>query len=329
MITDNLTNTVFLSEWLPSECPTLYQNLERVFKEHAVDYRILDNTNDIWCRDYMPIQIEANRFVYYKYNPDYLQAKHKRRYITDAKNVGNVGFLHQSEIVELDLVLDGGNVVKCGDTIVMTDKVFVENKDKTPAEVERILREAFRCDIVFLPWDRNEKCGHSDGIVHYVGENLVLLTNYDDFDKAFAQVFLRILEKHFEVIPLKYNVKRQHARSWSYINFLQIGRLVLVPQLGIPEDEHALQQIAEAMPQCKVAGVPALEAVRKGGALNCISWNIKVCNYEKLKKRDSSRPKVDILKESIDKILIRQGLRQSVWGSEKGYVAYFPGWKKK
>ena len=64
-------------------------------------------------------------------------------------------------------------------------------------------------------------------------------------------------------------------RSWAYINYLQIGNLVLVPQLGIPEDEQALQQIANALLQCEVMGVQALEAVRKGGALNCISWNVK------------------------------------------------------
>ena len=76
-----------------------------------------------------------------------------------------------------------------------------------------------------------------------------------------------------------YNVKRKHERSWAYINFLQIGNLVLVPQLGIPEDEQALQQIMAAMPRCKVIGVPALEAVRKGGALNCISWNVATTQW--------------------------------------------------
>lgn len=83
----------------------------------------------------------------------------------------------------IKLVLDGGNVVKCGDTVVMTDKVFVENKDKTPAEVERILRDAFQCDILFLPWEnvKENYTGHSDGIVHYAGDGKILLTNYDDF----------------------------------------------------------------------------------------------------------------------------------------------------
>ena len=276
MLPDSLTNTVFLSEWLPEVCPILYQNLTKVLKNNTVRYRILGNTNDIWCRDFMPIQTDEKRFVFYQYNPDYLQDKHKRRYITNVNRVQNIDFLRQAETANLDLVLDGGNVVKCGNKVVMTEKVFVENNDRSRNEVQRLLEEAFQCDIVFLPWDENEKCGHSDGIIHYVGDNRVLLTNYDDLDKTFAQAFLRILEKHFEVIPLKYNVKRQHARSWAYINYLQVDNLVIVPQLGIPEDGQALQQIAEALPACKVVGVPALEAVRKGGALNCISWNIKL-----------------------------------------------------
>lgn len=276
MLTDSLTNTVFLSEWLSGECPTLYQNLELVFKEHAVDYRILGNTNDIWCRDYMPIQTDEKRYVSYKYYPNYLQPIHKRRYITNAKKVGNVDFLQQAETVELDLLLDGGNVVKCGNKMVMTEKVFVENKERSHNEVQRLLEEAFRCEIIFLPWDKRERYGHSDGIIHYLGDNRVLMTNYGDFDKSFAQDFLRILEKHFDVKTLKYNVEKADENSWAYINYLQVGNLVLVPQLDIPEDEQALQQIAEAMPQCKIVGVPALEAVRKGGALNCISWDIKL-----------------------------------------------------
>lgn len=276
MITDNLTNTVFLSEWLSKECPVLYKSLKKALKANGVACKNIGNGNDYWCRDYMPIQMEEKRFVLYVYNPDYLQARHKRRFITDVWNAKFIDLLLQSTIERLDLTVDGGNVVKCGSHIVMTDKVFAENSDKSPNEVRRMLEKAFQCEVVFLPWDKLEKCGHSDGIVHYAGGNRVLMTNYDDFDTVFAREYRRILEQHFEVIPLKYNVKQKHKRSWAYINFLQVGNLVLVPQLGIPEDGQALQQIAAALPQCKVEGVPALEAVRKGGALNCVSWNVKM-----------------------------------------------------
>lgn len=276
LITDLLTDTVFFSDLLPERCPELYQRISRTLKDNNIEHRLLAGTKDIWCRDYMPIQTGERRFVFYKYNPDYLQPKHLLRTITDVNSVANINRLRQDgEAVELDLVLDGGNVVKCSNKIVMTEKVFFENKDKPRNRIQQMLEEAFECEIVFLTWDRNEIFGHSDGIVHYVGGNRLLMTNYADFDSAMARRYTRILKNYFEVIPLTYNIKRKHKRSWAYINFLKIGKLVLVPQLGIPEDEQALQQIAKVLPGEKVVGIPALEAVRKGGALNCISWNIK------------------------------------------------------
>ena len=58
-------------------------------------------------------------------------------------------------MTDMDLVIDGGNVVKCGDAIVMTEKVFAENQTKSRAEVESILQDKFKCDIIFLPWDKD------------------------------------------------------------------------------------------------------------------------------------------------------------------------------
>ncbi len=110
----------------------------------------------------------------------------------------------------------------------------------------------------------------------------MLMTNYADFDKEIAKRYQRILEKYFEVHPLRYSVKRKHIRSWAYVNFLQVGQFVFVPQLGIPEDEQALQQIADVMNQCEIVGISTLEAVRKGGALNCLSWNVDTTQWNSI-----------------------------------------------
>lgn len=281
MITDSLTDTVYFSSRLPEKCPTLNAQITEVLQKHGIPYFYLSETRDIWCRDFMPIQIEKDRLVFYKYTPDYLQdTVFHRRLQTDTEKVFHAKENHLDGLLEfrkdINLVLDGGNVVKCDDTVVMTDKVFGENKDKTPAEVKRILRDAFQCDILFLPWDRDEWCGHSDGIVHYAGDGKILLTNYMDFSTDYYNRYREILDTKFEVITLKYKVKRHRERSWCYINFLQVGNLIMVPQLGTEEDEQALEQISKVLPNCEVIGIHALEAVRKGGALNCISWNIKI-----------------------------------------------------
>ena len=280
MLTDNLTNTVFFSDLLPKKCPTLNQHIAQVLEANGIPFAYLSETKDIWCRDFMPIQVEEDRFVFFKYTPDYLQDPYYLLLQTDVEKVFHATANRLEHLLQhaitVHLVLDGGNVVKCGDTVVMTEKIFAENEDKTRAEVERILKDAFQSDILFLPWDRKETFGHSDGIVHYAGDGKILLTNYGDFSPYYYNRFRKALEKHFEVIPLKYEVKRQHARSWAYINFLQIGKLILVPQLGFEEDQQALEQIANVLPDCEVVGIPALEAVRRGGALNCVSWNISI-----------------------------------------------------
>ena len=287
MITDNLTNTVFFSDLLPKKCPTLNENLVKALVENGIHYAYLSETKDIWCRDFMPIQIAEDRFVSYKYTPDYLQDKTGLRLQTNPEAILQARQNRLSHVlqnaVKVDLVLDGGNVVKCGDIVVMTEKVFAENRNKSINEVDRILKDAFQCDVLYLPWDHQETFGHSDGIVHYAGDGKILLTNYDDISPYYYNRFRKALEKHFDVIPLKYEAKRQHARSWAYINFLQVGKLVLVPQQGLEEDEQALEQISNALPDCEVVGIPALEAVRRGGALNCISWNVTdwQCDLEK------------------------------------------------
>ena len=49
-----------------------------------------------------------------------------------------------------------------------------------------------------------------------------------------------------------------------------------MPGLGLEEDEKALEQIKAFFPSYRVIMVPGcLELVRDGGALNCVTWNIR------------------------------------------------------
>ena len=287
LLADTDTDTVYFSNYLPKECPNLYKNLKQILKDNDVDCRLLKYTKDIWCRDFMPIQTEDKRFVSYKYLPNYLNDSANRKYITNVKKIGNIDFLKWGDnVVDLDLIIDGGNIVKCGDKIVMTEKVFVENCNVSHEEVVKRLTDAFQCEIVFIPWDyMHEKYGHSDGVVHYIGNNRVLMTNYEQFDVDMAFKFRRVLGEYFDVIDLCYDVENLNDNSWAYINFLQVGKLVLVPQLDCPEDKQALKQIKNAMPDCKIVGIPSSEAVNKGGALNCISWNVQLMDEEKRREK--------------------------------------------
>ena len=63
MIADYETNVVYFSSWLEKEYPKIYIDLVTVLKKNNVAYDIIPCTNDIWCRDYMPVQIDEDRFL--------------------------------------------------------------------------------------------------------------------------------------------------------------------------------------------------------------------------------------------------------------------------
>ena len=63
--------------------------------------------------------------------------------------------------------------------------------------------------------------------------------------------------------------------AWAYINFLQVGNKILVPSLGLPCEESVMNQIRQYFPNCIVDSIEMREVVDEGGALHCITWNIK------------------------------------------------------
>ena len=125
-----------------------------------------------------------------------------------------------------------------------------------------------------IPWDRHERYGHADGMVRYLGDGRVLLANYGDFDPAFAEKLLKILSCRYEVAELRFPVGKPSTYNWAYINYLQVGKMILLPKLGVEEDELAYEQFRSLFPQASIYQVDVKSLVRRGGVLNCVSWNI-------------------------------------------------------
>ena len=115
-----------------------------------IEHRELENTKDYWCRDYMPIKISDNG-IYAKYNyyPDYLvDYKTKRQYITKQEDACRE--LNLFAPVDLGIVFDGGNYVRCGEKVIMTDKIFMENPTWSARHLINHLSESMNADIIFF-----------------------------------------------------------------------------------------------------------------------------------------------------------------------------------
>lgn len=273
MIPDYGCNAIYFSEWLKKDYSDIYKGLVRILNKHNVAYDIIPNTKDVWCRDYMPLQLDKERYLCYEYKPDYLMnSARNRKYITDSLNVCR-GM--QLNIKKTPLIMDGGNVVKVGNKAIMTEKVFVENPSMDEDMLKKQLEKQMECEVVFIPWDRNEKYGHSDGIIKPISDNTILMTNYHDFDREYTNEVVKRLSSKFEIETLSYKVRKTAPESWAYINFLTVGKLIVLPALGKEEDEQALSQIKRYYSECLVEQLNISDLVKDGGGLNCVSW----CRY--------------------------------------------------
>ena len=272
MICDYKTNKVYLAEGIKGY-PKVAENLLYALYKEGIETEYLPHSKSkkhVWARDYMPIQLEEGRFLKYVYRPDYL--KNDKDYIPNyAGMIRKLGL----NCKPTSLVIDGGNVVKWDDAVIMTDKVLKENPGYDEYGLRFRLEELFETDVVFIPWDRYEMFGHADGMVRFIDRRTVLLNNYIDFDRSLRERILRALDGHFEVKELQYDTPRCSKYSWAYLNFLQVAGHIFVPGLGIEEDYMALEQIKQFYPDHRVLLVPdCLELVRDGGALNCVTWTI-------------------------------------------------------
>ena len=278
MITDFQCNMVYFSALLQGRAPVTYANLIAALDKYGVARRLIPNTNDVWCRDYMPVQVSDGDFRGFTYNPDYLQDTEE--YLasrTDGNEVcRTMGF--DVKMPSRSLVVDGGNVIRCDDKLIMVEKVFIENPYPM-TETAKAIEEHFNAELIVLPWNRPEYFGHADGLVRYIGDGRVLVTNYDRFNKGFTRKVIQILQQHFsDVYKLEYDVPKQHKYNWAYINWLQTDKILLIPSFGCLEDEQAFEQIASLMPmyEGRIEMVGANDLIRHGGCLNCASWTVKV-----------------------------------------------------
>lgn len=284
MTKDNQTNIVYFSELLKSDSrfSETCRQITDILDANQINYEFLPNTKDIWARDYMPIQVTKDKLIEYRYDPDYLQGIAKGR--RDLKTYSDIVCDSLSlKTIKTDIILDGGNVIKGSNSVILTDKIVEENKRhyKRQPLIEK-LKQLFEVDkVILIPWDKGEEYGHADGMVRFISDNTVLINKYFeyypiDFKKKF---FEALKNNNILYEKLIFKVSKNDKRHWAYLNFLQMEDIILLPKFGIDEDEQALEQFKSFFPEYalrdRIIQVFANPLVKEGGAFNCITWNIK------------------------------------------------------
>lgn len=283
MIADWQTNQVYLSRKLIDRFPKTYKSLEEKLKKFNYEPKLLNYTCDIWARDYMPIQVSSNKYLEYRYDPDYLQGNSDEKSTREIKTYpdivcDSIGL----NTYKTDIILDGGNVVKSENAIVLTDKIIWENRLKySISQLTKKLHNLFEVEkVVLIPWDKDCEFGHADGMLRFINNEKVLISGF--YEKNNQKLKTSIL-KELEISRLDWEWLRvseiEDEKNIAYINFLQTKDFIIVPALNQTEDKIAIEQLSKFFPQYDsikaIENINVVDIAKQQGALNCITWTIK------------------------------------------------------
>lgn len=279
MITDNETNFLYLADSLKKrKYSDFLLRFEQLLAINKIKYDFLLGTKDIWAVDYMPVQLDENKYIQFNYSPDYLQSKAGINTKTDV-----IQICKRLEIKpeKSALIVDGGNIVRWKNKVIMCDKVFKENPHLSEKQLMQQLIESMEIDsICFVPWDKKDIIGHADGMVRFIDGNTVLINNYNhpSEDSAYCRSFrLALRNAGYDLVELPYN-PYSNATNLSaegiYINYLQMKNVIIVPTYNKPEDESAIKLLEDVFRGNKIIALESSVIAKEGGVLNCISWNI-------------------------------------------------------
>jgi agmatine deiminase len=173
-------------------------------------------------------------------------------------------------------------VVASRNKVILADKIFRENPQYTRHALRQALEELLQVEhCIFIPQETGDLFGHSDGIVRFLDEDTVLINDYAAVNKAYGKRLKAVLQEHrlhYEELP--YFVEGRSTDGipsavGSYINYLQVDGLIVVPSFGVPRDEPVLKKLEALFPTAKLFRLRCEQLAREGGILRCASWGFK------------------------------------------------------
>ena len=271
-----------------------YEIVESIKKENIK--LSLSVTNNIWCRDYMPVQTPSGRYIKFAYKGYGGDDKYKKY---PWLKVNPILWADLEPLIISSIRLDGGNcVIDYGRAFISTI-VFKHNPKWNKVKLVKHLEKLLEVPVVIIPVEPGDDLGHTDGILRGVAEDKVLTNDYSvikqkQYDR-YQKSVLRVLEEEwlkYEFMPYAY-----HKTPWTsekewrkkylladaynpgygyYINFLPLGNAVLVPQFGIEEDKAAISVLNKYFK--RIYPIDCAGLSMEGGLVNCCTREYRECD---------------------------------------------------
>jgi len=280
MIKATEINTVYFSELLKTDSrfSLCYENLIAILDRHQISHRLICHTKDIWCRDYMPIQVGKSKMVQFRYEPSYL--KEELNLQSDPLEVCKS---NQLEPVFSNINLDGGNVVSYGEKAILTDRIFSENPEYTSRnQLISDLENLLEAEVIIIPQINSDYTGHADGMVRFTDSNTLIGNDRAKEYQYWRNGINKVLKQyHLDYIDTPFFTHKIKAfpdnALGCYMNYLEVGNLIVLPRFEVADncDDEVLELFKRIFPDRKIESIHYNEVGKYGGLLNCTTWNIR------------------------------------------------------
>jgi agmatine deiminase len=278
---DKYTDTVYFAACLKERYPSIFAESVIFLKSQGVKVKLLKGTENIWCRDYMPVQV-GDHFVKFRYADS--NFKHRKK--------PDPSLYKQFDCIPSNIYLDGGNIMRFGYKTFITEQVMKDNPGLKVTKLEGLLES----EIILLPVEPYDDLGHSDGILNFTPEGVLLINDYRSMKKDYWHRYyrkltarlvnfcIRHLPNAFEKTPKMTEKQFRKAFPFAddfgsgfgyYMNFLQVKDAILLPKFNIKEDEIVWKKMRECFPTNNIKQIDCSKLSLEGGLLHCVSWNIK------------------------------------------------------
>lgn len=271
--TNNEGQTVYMSGLLMDRYPKTCQNLIEILEKHNTNYSFLKGTKDIWCRDYMPVQIESGKLIQFRYEPSYL--KGKSEWEESRSDVREVCRLNGISAQFSDINLDGGNVLICSGRAILSERIFPENPNIDKNELVARLSDLLECEIIIIPTIHGDLTGHADGMVRFVNRDTLLGNNLEAEYKYWREGMQKVLTEYkLSYIDVPFFEDKAHPDSaiGVYVNYIEVNNLLVVPIFGREQDMEVLAILHKAFPNKLIESIDYSDVALEGGLLNCTTW---------------------------------------------------------
>jgi agmatine deiminase len=278
--------TVYYSECLESRHPDVALSLKMALDNASIPHVVIHGTGSIWARDFMPIRA-GDHYVKFRPKADIVRWP----FLAVPDSCWN--FL--PNVIQSDLVCDGGNVVRSpdGKRVIMTDQVYRDNGGTDKFD-PLALADMLEAEILWIPVAPGDDLGHADGEVAFIRNDLCFINDTrslrDAETSAHSAKIKRILNYHgIETVPMPWaydqcrdiseeRFRQEHPladekneATGYFINFAKWDNLICYPTFGIDRDERCLDALLDAFPGANCVGIDCGYLAEEGGLLHCVT----------------------------------------------------------